>query len=126
MVGYAESSGIVRNVRLSPLNKKEIDSYTSAYGITDRKLQDAIERFCGGIPLALSRACETAIQHGTSSFLEGEQTINMITSICKNRPFVLTGDISAEKPARSNDVGTICSRENARGRLCRALPIHSS
>lgn len=72
---------VVRNIRLSPLNRKESDSYIIACGITNRALQRAIELFSGGIPLALSLACESALQYGASSFLEGTQTRAIIESM---------------------------------------------
>ncbi|WP_308637844.1 ATP-binding protein [Paenibacillus silvisoli] len=70
--------GMIRNVRLSPLSKCETDRYTAIIGIDDPSLRESVKLFSGGIPLALSLACESILQHGAQSFLAGTQTTTII------------------------------------------------
>ncbi|RAP74396.1 ATP-binding protein [Paenibacillus montanisoli] len=70
--------GMIRNIRLSPLTKFDIDRYTAIIGIEDQALRDWVKLFSGGIPLALSLACESILQHGAQSFLAGTQMTTII------------------------------------------------
>lgn len=50
-------------IRLSPLSYEEQTAYMRSHNIRDQRLQDAIARFAGGIPMALELAIER-IQRG--------------------------------------------------------------
>ncbi|RUS43884.1 ATP-binding protein [Cohnella sp. AR92] len=81
MLSATEWCGVYRNIRLNPFNRREIERYTIACGIADPEMSYSIESFSGGIPLALSLACEKVIMHGARSFLEGGQTQAIIASM---------------------------------------------
>ncbi|MBO9599780.1 MAG: ATP-binding protein, partial [Cohnella sp.] len=52
-----------QHIRLSPLSYEEQTAYMRSHNIHDQRLQDAIARFAGGIPMALELAIER-IQRG--------------------------------------------------------------
>ncbi|SEM63130.1 ATP-binding protein [Paenibacillus sp. OV219] len=76
-----EWSNMYRNMRLAPLNRKEMEGYLITSGINDPEVRYAVEQFSGGIPLALSLTCSTVLKHGVPSFLGGDQTQAIIASM---------------------------------------------
>jgi hypothetical protein len=64
---------LIYNVEIPPLSKNEVKMYSKMKGITDQLVQNEIEQFSGGVPLAVSLACEVVLQQGSEKLMDNVQ-----------------------------------------------------
>jgi len=69
---------LIKNVELQPLSTVETQAYAQARGINNRDIVESLQRFSGGVPLALSMSCEIIARNGKTSFLDHPQQDEMV------------------------------------------------
>ena len=84
---------LVHNFRLYPLSNSDLDSYALSCGIQDPGIRVKIQKFTGGIPLAVSLAVEIIQRKSTPDFLNDIEQQDTIEYLMKellrdlNHPF---------------------------------------
>jgi len=81
---------LVKNVELHPFSSAEVQAYAHSHGIENRHIVDSLQRFSGGVPLALSISCEIIARQGKTNFLDLPQQDEMVGYLAAE----LTNDIN--------------------------------
>ena len=74
-------TALVRNIKLNPLKRSEMDEYTGQFGISDLTVRDEIERSTGGFPIVLSMMCEIIEHQGVAAALDRTERDHSMESL---------------------------------------------
>ncbi|RXT03992.1 ATP-binding protein [Ammoniphilus sp. CFH 90114] len=79
---------LIRFMKVEPFSRVAISHYMSLQGIKEVTSQEAIERFSGGVPLALQEACKYWRNRGEGEALQQDQLIqSLLRSIISEQAF---------------------------------------
>ncbi len=72
---------LTQNVKLQPLTIHEVAHYAHSCGIDNPSVIQSLTRFSGGIPLALSMACEIIVRNHNVHFLSNPEQTQIIGTL---------------------------------------------